>query len=190
MPKAISDLRAHRQGLRHRLQRGRGDLNEVQNGGILGTLDQRYDNQAEGFVQGCGNFLFGKKLPSYPVSYVKPFMVTQVERGGLPQALPPDDQGLGRRCGHEAAMLLELRGIRKRYGETQALDGLDLTATSGEILAVAGPNGAGKSTMIRILAGETGVDAGQILIDGQPWSAADRRHQIAVVHQEPQLVPT
>ncbi|HEY8286631.1 MAG TPA: ATP-binding cassette domain-containing protein, partial [Chloroflexota bacterium] len=87
-------------------------------------------------------------------------------------------------------MLLELRGIRKRYGETQALDGLDLTATSGEILAVAGPNGAGKSTMIRILAGETGVDAGQILIDGQPWSAADRRHQIAVVHQEPQLVPT
>ncbi|HWE62661.1 MAG TPA: sugar ABC transporter ATP-binding protein [Chloroflexota bacterium] len=87
-------------------------------------------------------------------------------------------------------MLLELRGLRKRYGETQALDGLDLTATSGEILAIAGPNGAGKSTMIRILAGETSPDAGQILIDGQPWSAGDRRHQIAVVHQEPQLFPT
>src|SRR6266849_4046523 len=87
-------------------------------------------------------------------------------------------------------MLLELRALRKRYGETQALDGLDLTATSGEILAVAGPNGAGKSTMIRILAGETTVDAGQILIDGQPWSAGERRHQIAVVHQEPQLFPT
>jgi ABC-type sugar transport system ATPase subunit len=87
-------------------------------------------------------------------------------------------------------MLLELQGLRKRYGETQALDGLDLTATSGEILAVAGPNGAGKSTMIRILAGETRVDAGQILIDGQPWSAEERRHQIAVVHQEPQLFPT
>src|SRR5581483_2179617 len=65
-----------------------------------------------------------------------------------------------------------------------------LTAGSGEILAVAGPNGAGKSTMIRILAGETTVDAGQILIDGQPWSAKDRRHRIAVVHQEPQLFPT
>ncbi|MDB5057808.1 MAG: hypothetical protein JWO59_1280, partial [Chloroflexi bacterium] len=87
-------------------------------------------------------------------------------------------------------MLLELRDIRKRYGETQALDGLDLSASSGEILAVAGPNGAGKSTMIRLLAGEARVDAGQILIDGHPWSAADRRHQIAVVHQEPQLVPT
>jgi ABC-type sugar transport system ATPase subunit len=87
-------------------------------------------------------------------------------------------------------MLLELHAIRKRYGETQALDGLDLTATSGEILAIAGPNGAGKSTMIRILAGETRADSGQILIDGQPWSLADGRHRIAVVHQEPQLFPT
>jgi ABC-type sugar transport system ATPase subunit len=87
-------------------------------------------------------------------------------------------------------MLLELRGITKRYGETRALDGLDLTATSGELLAVAGPNGAGKSTMLRILAGEESVDAGQILIDGRAWSAADQRHQIAVVHQEPQLFPT
>ncbi|HEY8286632.1 MAG TPA: sugar ABC transporter substrate-binding protein [Chloroflexota bacterium] len=52
-------------------------LNEVQTGAIIGTLDQRYDNQSEGFVQGCGNFLLGKKLPSYPVTYVKPFMVTQ-----------------------------------------------------------------------------------------------------------------
>jgi ABC-type sugar transport system ATPase subunit len=87
-------------------------------------------------------------------------------------------------------MLLELRGMTKRYGETRALDGLDLTATSGEILGVAGPNGAGKSTMIRILAGEERVDAGQILIDGRTWSTADQRHQIAVVHQEPQLFPT
>jgi ABC-type sugar transport system ATPase subunit len=87
-------------------------------------------------------------------------------------------------------MLLELQDIRKRYGETQALNGLDLTATSGEILAIAGPNGAGKSTMIRVLAGETRVDSGRILIDGQPWSRADSRHRIAVVHQEPQLFPT
>src|SRR5919204_1863527 len=87
-------------------------------------------------------------------------------------------------------MLLELRGITKRYGETRALDRLDLTATCGKILGVAGPNGAGKSTMIRILAGEERVDAGQILIDGRAWSTADQRHQIAVVHQEPQLFPT
>jgi len=87
-------------------------------------------------------------------------------------------------------MLLELRGLTKRYGQTQALRGLDLTAASGEILAVAGPNGAGKSTMIRVLAGEETVDAGQVLIDGQEWSATQQRHRIAVVHQEPQLFPT
>lgn len=52
-------------------------LNSVQNGDIIGTLDQRYDNQSAGFVQGCGDFLFGHKLPSYPNSYVNPFMVTQ-----------------------------------------------------------------------------------------------------------------
>lgn len=87
-------------------------------------------------------------------------------------------------------MLLELRGLTKRYGQTQALNGLDLTASSGEILAVAGPNGAGKSTMIRILAGEESVDSGQILIDEAAWSSDDKRHRIAVVHQEPQLFPT
>jgi hypothetical protein len=52
-------------------------LNEVQSGAIMGTLDQRYDNQSAGFVEGCGNYLFGHALPSYPVSYVNPFMVTQ-----------------------------------------------------------------------------------------------------------------
>jgi len=87
-------------------------------------------------------------------------------------------------------MLLELRGLTKRYGQTQALQGLDLTAASGEILAVAGPNGAGKSTMIRVLAGEETVDAGQILIDGQEWSSGEQGRRIAVVHQEPQLFPT
>ena len=50
---------------------------EVQNGDIIGTMDQRFDNQSEGFVRGCTNFLYGHKLPRYPVSYVNPFMVTQ-----------------------------------------------------------------------------------------------------------------
>lgn len=50
---------------------------------------------------------------------------------------------------------LRIRGLRKWYGDTRALDGLDLDAKPGEILGVAGPNGAGKSTLIKILAGET-----------------------------------
>jgi ABC-type sugar transport system ATPase subunit len=87
-------------------------------------------------------------------------------------------------------MLLELRGVSKRFTTTVALDELELRASSGEILGVVGPNGAGKSTMIRILAGEIAPDSGEILIDGREWSRTNRRHEIAVVHQEPELFPT
>ncbi len=84
---------------------------------------------------------------------------------------------------------LRIRGLRKWYGDTRALDGLDLEANSGEILGVAGPNGAGKSTLIKILAGETTADAGTIELDGYAWDTARQRDRVAVVHQEPQLCP-
>lgn len=77
MPKAIADL--NRTGKVYAVGYNVDDaiLNEVQSGQIIGTLDQRYDNQSAGFVQGCGDFLYGNKLPSYPVSYATPFMVTR-----------------------------------------------------------------------------------------------------------------
>ena len=84
---------------------------------------------------------------------------------------------------------LRIRGLRKWYGDTRALDGLDLEARPGEILGVAGPNGAGKSTLIKVLAGETKADAGEIELDGRPWDTASDRDRVAVVHQEPQLFP-
>jgi ABC-type sugar transport system ATPase subunit len=84
---------------------------------------------------------------------------------------------------------VRIRGLRKRYGDTVALDGLDLDARPGEILGVAGPNGAGKSTMVKILAGEVDRDEGEILVDGEPWSSEVGEHRVAVVHQEPQLFP-
>lgn len=84
---------------------------------------------------------------------------------------------------------IEIRGLRKRYGDTIALAGLDLVARPGEILGVAGPNGAGKSTLIKILAGEVPHDEGSILIDGEPWSPTTTTRRVAVVHQEPQLFP-
>lgn len=88
-----------------------------------------------------------------------------------------------------SAITIELRGIRKSFGETRALQGLDLLARSGEILGIAGPNGAGKSTLIRILAGEEERDDGEILVDGLPWFPGDPEDRVAVVHQEPQLWP-
>jgi ABC-type sugar transport system ATPase subunit len=84
---------------------------------------------------------------------------------------------------------VRIRGLRKRYGDTVALDGLDLDARPGEILGIAGPNGAGKSTMVKILAGETGFDAGEIEVDGESWSSEFGSNRVAVVHQEPQLFP-
>jgi ABC-type sugar transport system ATPase subunit len=88
-----------------------------------------------------------------------------------------------------AAPGVSIRGLRKRYGDTIALNGLDLDAAQGEILGVAGPNGAGKSTMVKILAGEVERDEGEISVDGRPWSDEYGSNRVAVVHQEPQLFP-
>ena len=84
---------------------------------------------------------------------------------------------------------LVLRGVKKWYGDTHALDGLDLDAPGGEILGVAGPNGAGKSTMVKILAGEVREDTGAFVLDGAEWKPIEHRDRVAVVHQEPQLFP-
>jgi ABC-type sugar transport system ATPase subunit len=84
---------------------------------------------------------------------------------------------------------LRVRGLRKWYGDTRALDGLDLDARQGEILGVAGPNGAGKSTLIKILAGETHADDGEIQLDDRVWDTTTDRDRVAVVHQDPQLFP-
>ena len=53
-----------------------------------------------------------------------------------------------------------IRGLKKRYGSTVALAGLDLDLRPGEMLGIAGPNGAGKSTLVRIIAGEEPADEG------------------------------
>jgi ABC-type sugar transport system ATPase subunit len=84
---------------------------------------------------------------------------------------------------------VRIRGLRKHYGDTVALDGLDLDARPGEILGVAGPNGAGKSTMVKILAAEVDGYEGEILVDGEPWSPGVGSNRVAVVHQELQLFP-
>ncbi len=84
---------------------------------------------------------------------------------------------------------LRIRGLRKWYGDTRAVEDLDLDAAPGSIVGIAGPNGAGKSTLIKILAGETAADAGEIELDGRPWDPLTELGRVAVVHQEPQLFP-
>ena len=79
---------------------------------------------------------------------------------------------------------LHIRGLRKWYGDTRAVDGLEIDAVPGEILGIAGPNGAGKSTLIKVLAGETAADAGELTLDGAGWDPLVDRDRVAVVHQE------
>jgi ABC-type sugar transport system ATPase subunit len=84
---------------------------------------------------------------------------------------------------------ITIRNLRKRYGSTVALSGLDLDLRPGEILGVAGPNGAGKSTLVKILAGEERADEGELTSGGHRWSPIESWTQVAVVHQEPQVFP-
>ena len=76
-------------------------------------------------------------------------------------------------------VVMQARGLVKRYGQVTALDGADFELRAGEILAVIGDNGAGKSSLIKCLSGAVVPDEGEIRLDGRPVqfkSPLDARH--------------
>jgi ABC-2 type transport system ATP-binding protein len=87
---------------------------------------------------------------------------------------------------------IEVAGLRKVFGKTVALDGLDLTVSAGEVHGFLGPNGAGKTTTIRILLGLLRADAGTArLLGGDPWQSAVELHKrLAYVPGDVTLWPT
>jgi ABC-2 type transport system ATP-binding protein len=87
--------------------------------------------------------------------------------------------------GTEVSSPIQVRGLRKRYGDKDALDGVDLEVTAGEIFALLGPNGAGKTTTIEILEGYRGRDGGDVAVLGCDPGKADRswRARIGIVLQ-------
>jgi fructose transport system ATP-binding protein len=90
-------------------------------------------------------------------------------------------------------VVMQARGLVKRYGHVTALDGADFELRAGEVLAVIGDNGAGKSSLIRALSGALVPDEGEILLDGRPVrfrSPIDaRRAGIETVYQELAVAP-
>jgi oleandomycin transport system ATP-binding protein len=80
---------------------------------------------------------------------------------------------------------IEAEGLRKRFGATQALDGVDLAARRGSVLGVLGPNGAGKTTAVRILATLIQADAGSARVAGHDVARepARVREQIGLTGQ-------
>lgn len=76
------------------------------------------------------------------------------------------------------APVIRARDLRKTYGATLALDGLDLEVAPGEVHGFLGPNGAGKSTTIRVLLGLTRADGGEVtVLGGDPWRDAVALHR-------------
>ena len=90
------------------------------------------------------------------------------------------------------APILSFQAVSKRFGGTQAVDGVSFDVHAGEIVALLGENGAGKSTLIKLLAGIYPADSGEMRFDGRAeseWRSSDRSHQpVAFIHQDLGLV--
>jgi len=84
-------------------------------------------------------------------------------------------------------------GVRKSYGPTAALAGVELELAPGEIHAIVGENGAGKSTLMKVLSGAERPDGGTLELDGRPYAPHDpvdaRRLGVVMVHQELAICP-
>ena len=87
--------------------------------------------------------------------------------------------------------MLKVRGLTKKYGDTEVVRGLDLSVRRGECFGLLGPNGAGKTTTLRLLLGLTEPDSGSIEIAGiaVPQQARAARMKVGVVPQMDNLDP-
>jgi ribose transport system ATP-binding protein len=89
--------------------------------------------------------------------------------------------------------LLSLRGVRKRFGPTVALDDVSFDLSAGQVHALIGENGAGKSTLMNVLVGALQADEGELAVEGNPYRPASphdaSRRGVALIHQELSLCP-
>ncbi|MEV1287700.1 ABC transporter ATP-binding protein [Micromonospora sp. NPDC049679] len=85
---------------------------------------------------------------------------------------------------------VRLEGLTRRFGNVQALDGLDLEVAPGELVALLGPSGCGKTTALRVLGGLEDADAGRVLVDGKDLTAVPAsRRDMGMVFQAYSLFP-
>ena len=87
--------------------------------------------------------------------------------------------------------VVSIRGLRKRYGDHEAVRGIDLEVKRGEIFAFLGPNGAGKTTTVEIMEGFRQATSGEVrVLDHDPWRApASWRARIGIVLQDSEAEP-
>jgi glutamate transport system ATP-binding protein len=94
----------------------------------------------------------------------------------------------------DSGHVVELRGVRKSFGDNLVLDGIDLAVGRGEAIVIAGPSGSGKSTMLRCVNGLEAVDSGEVVFDGRSVTEAGKglaalRAEIGMVFQQFNLFP-
>lgn len=88
---------------------------------------------------------------------------------------------------------LQMRGVRKSYGPTAALRGVDLDLLPGEVHALVGENGAGKSTLMKVLSGAERADSGTMSLEGTDYAPANpqaaRHRGVGMIYQELAVCP-
>ena len=85
--------------------------------------------------------------------------------------------------------MLSCSGLRKRYGERLAVDGVSFCIAAGECYGLLGPNGAGKTTTISMLCGLVPPDEGDVTIDGHPGGTLEAKAAVGYVPQDLALYP-
>jgi ABC-2 type transport system ATP-binding protein len=89
---------------------------------------------------------------------------------------------------HDTIPAIEVRGLRRSYGSTVAVDGVDLTVGQGEVVALLGPNGAGKSTTIDAVLGLSAPDAGDVHVLGTSAAEAVAQGRVGAMLQTGGLI--
>jgi polar amino acid transport system ATP-binding protein len=91
--------------------------------------------------------------------------------------------------------IVEIAGLRKRYGTNEVLKGIDLAVQRGEVIAIIGKSGSGKSTLLRCVNGLETFDEGSLAVDGQPLLHGDAkamralRQSVGMIFQSFNLFP-
>ena len=90
--------------------------------------------------------------------------------------------------------MIEIKGLKKSFGELDVLKGIDLTVAPGEVISIIGASGSGKSTMLYCINGLEDIQGGQILVDGVDIHAGDTdlnkmRQKIGMVFRQYNAFP-